>query len=320
MMKNVHIGWGPVGMTKISSNKKNKLKLNANKVSLELGDVFKIIILSDYEELPQWSSSNEKVAKVDQEGNVTVVDYGVAYIIVTSGELKGTCIVTVSKPDLPDEPDEPIVPDTVPVTGVILNRTSLELVLGESAKLIATVLPTNATNKAIIWKSSNEAIAKVNNGLVTSISEGVTTISAITKDGNFAAMCEVYVSDPSTPIDKLDSTKIYYGTIQAPLITSFSELSVEDVVRAVESGTLQNTDLDVLETEITVQNQGDLAVILIPSEEYVAGIVEINGSKHEFDETVTGLNFCANGEIKLGNFQIFGKWMFSPGLLKIYVE
>ena len=202
MMKNVHIGWGPVGMTKISSNKKNKLKLNANKVSLELGNVFKIIILSDYEELPQWSSSNEKVAKVDQEGNVTVVDYGMAYIIVTSGELKGTCIVTVSKPDLPDEPDEPIVPDTVPVTGVILNKTSLELELGESAKLMATVLPTNATNKAIIWKSSNEAIAKVNNGLVTSISEGVTTISAITKDGNFVAMCEVYVSDPSTPIDK----------------------------------------------------------------------------------------------------------------------
>ena len=116
-MRNVHIGWGPVGMTKIVAKDQTKLKLNANNISLEMGESFKIQILSQYESELVWKSSNENVATVDQEGNVTVVGYGVAYITVTSGELKGTCIIKVTKPEepdvpvIPDEPDEPIIPE-----------------------------------------------------------------------------------------------------------------------------------------------------------------------------------------------------------------
>lgn len=116
-MRNVHIGWGPVGMTKIVTKKSTKLNLNANNISLEMGDTFKLSILSEYTETPVYKSSNENVITVDQEGNVSVVGYGTAYITVTSGELKGTCIIKVSKPEepdapvIPDEPDEPIIPE-----------------------------------------------------------------------------------------------------------------------------------------------------------------------------------------------------------------
>jgi len=41
-MRNVHIGWGPVGMTKIVTKDQTKLKLNANNISLEMGESFKI--------------------------------------------------------------------------------------------------------------------------------------------------------------------------------------------------------------------------------------------------------------------------------------
>ena len=117
MMRNVHIGWGPVGMTKIITKKSTKLKLNASNISLEMGATFKLSILSEYTETPVYKSSNENVITVDQEGNVSVVGYGTAYITVTSGELKGTCIIKVSKPEKPDapvipeEPDEPIIPE-----------------------------------------------------------------------------------------------------------------------------------------------------------------------------------------------------------------
>ena len=117
MMRNVHIGWGPVGMTKIITKKSTKLKLNANNISLEMGATFKLSILSEYTETPVYASSNENVIIVDQEGNVSVVGYGTAYITVTSGELKGTCIIKVSKseepdvPVVPEEPDEPIIPE-----------------------------------------------------------------------------------------------------------------------------------------------------------------------------------------------------------------
>ena len=107
-MKNVHIGWGPVGMTKIVTKKSTKLKLNANNISLEMGATFKLSILSEYTETPVYKSSNENVITVDQEGNVSVVGYGTAYITVTSGELKGTCVIKVAKPE---EPDEPVVPE-----------------------------------------------------------------------------------------------------------------------------------------------------------------------------------------------------------------
>jgi hypothetical protein len=114
MMKNVHIGWGPVGMTKIITKKSTKLKLNANNISLEMDATFKLSILSEYTETPVYESSNENVVTVDQEGNVLVVGYGAAYITVTSGELKGTCVIKVAKPDepiIPEEPDVPVTPD-----------------------------------------------------------------------------------------------------------------------------------------------------------------------------------------------------------------
>ena len=105
MMKNVHIGWGPVGMTKIMSKENTKLKLNKNSVTLELGTGFQLLIISEFEETPVWSSSNEAVAIVDQDGNVTVLGYGVAYITVTSGQLKGTCVISVPEPVIPEEPE-----------------------------------------------------------------------------------------------------------------------------------------------------------------------------------------------------------------------
>ena len=114
MMKNVHIGWGPVGMTKIMSKENTKLKLNKTFVTLDLEGSIQLTIVSEYEETPVWSSSNESVAIVDQEGNITVMGYGTAYITVASGNLKGTCVISVPKPEEPEEPvqpDEPIIPD-----------------------------------------------------------------------------------------------------------------------------------------------------------------------------------------------------------------
>lgn len=65
MMKNVHIGWGPVGMSKIGGPSKPKLQLNKINYTGEIGSGFKLEIISKYEEPPVWQSSNENVAVVD---------------------------------------------------------------------------------------------------------------------------------------------------------------------------------------------------------------------------------------------------------------
>lgn len=82
-------------MTKIISRQTKKLQLNKSNHTGILDSVFTLSITSEYEEVPVWQSSNEDVAKVDQNGNVTLVGEGSATITVTSGELVGKCSIEV---------------------------------------------------------------------------------------------------------------------------------------------------------------------------------------------------------------------------------
>ena len=148
-----------------------------------------------------WSSSNESVAKVDDSGKVKAVGSGTATITVESvdnakfdgrpnydaSENTDTCIVTVSGSGSSGGTD-------VLVTGVTLDKTSTTLEVGGTDKLTATITPSNATDKGLIWSSSDESVATVDqNGVVTGVSEGTATITVTTADGNKTAACTVTV-------------------------------------------------------------------------------------------------------------------------------
>ena len=118
-----------------------------------------------------WSSSNEAVATVTN-GKVTAVKEGTATITVTTkdGGHKANCAVTVNKPASTE----------VAVTEVTLSKTSLELTEEATETLTATVKPDNATNQTVTWSSSNENVAKVENGKVTAVSAGSTGTATAT--------------------------------------------------------------------------------------------------------------------------------------------
>ena len=139
-----------------------------------------------------WSSNNNPVATVSTTGEVTAIAVGTATIIVTTedGAKTATCAITV-------------VAATVPVTGVSLNKTTLELLVGNVEQLTATVAPTNATNKTVTWTTSNAAVATVSAGYVTAVAAGSATITVTTTDGNFTATCEVTVPTPASTIGKV---------------------------------------------------------------------------------------------------------------------
>ena len=83
---------------------------------------------------------------------------------------------------------------SVAVTEVRLDKTATTLVEGDTEELMATVMPENATDKGIEWKSDNESVATVSQtGLVTALKDGSATITVITNDGGFRASCEVTV-------------------------------------------------------------------------------------------------------------------------------
>ena len=85
-------------------------------------------------------------------------------------------------------------PQPIKVTGITLNTTSLSLVEDETADLVATISPKDADNRTVIWSSSNGSVAGVNNGKVTALKAGSTTITAKSDDGGFTASCSVTVS------------------------------------------------------------------------------------------------------------------------------
>lgn len=86
-------------------------------------------------------------------------------------------------------------PTEVSVTSVSLNKSTLDIKVGETAALTATINPTNATNKNVTWKSDNTQIATVDTaGKITAIKEGTAKITVKTKDGNYTAICIVTVS------------------------------------------------------------------------------------------------------------------------------
>ena len=96
----------------------------------------------------------------------------------------------------------------VPATGVTLDKTELSLTEGESATLTATVEPENATDKAIVWTSSDNAVATVENGVVTAKSEGTATITAAC--GSAKAECTVTVTAaPASPLSVKVGTAAY---------------------------------------------------------------------------------------------------------------
>ena len=83
------------------------------------------------------------------------------------------------------------------VEGVSVQRDSVDVIVGEPYDLseIMTVLPENASNKDVLWASSDDKIASVNNGIVNGILPGKCTITMTTKDGGYSANCEVTVND-----------------------------------------------------------------------------------------------------------------------------
>ena len=104
--------------------------------------------------------------------------------------------VTVNNTAVVMTPTDPSTgSETVFVTGVALNKTSLELTEGETFTLEATIAPTDATNQNVTWESSKPAVASVDqNGKVTAQAEGEATITVTTNDGSKQATCTVKVN------------------------------------------------------------------------------------------------------------------------------
>ena len=165
---------------------------------------------------------------VIQTPNSTVTVNGIAYDQITSRTAANTCIIpvgvtvnnlkvvqggvqvygTVTQIDLSEQEDNAIISvsgtvssllgeddeEYAPATGVSLNKTSINLNVGATESLTATIAPVGAYSN-LVWSSSNVAVAKISStGVVTAVAAGSATITATTISGGFTATCNVSVN------------------------------------------------------------------------------------------------------------------------------
>jgi len=133
----------------------------------------------------KWISTDEDVATVSNDGVVSFIDGGETYVIVETedGGFKDTCVVQVS---------------TIPVEGIsITTADTLKKNVGEAAVTLAwTITPTDATNKNVKWKSTEENVATVSEiGVVNFIGVGKSYVIVEAVDGGLKDTCVIVVKD-----------------------------------------------------------------------------------------------------------------------------
>lgn len=140
----------------------------------------------------------------------------------------------------------------VKVTGVSLDKVSISLVEGSSYPLVATISPANATNQNVIWSSSKDDIAKVDqNGKVQALKAGTAIITVKTEDGNHEASCEVTVTSLMLKVPS------EYTTIQAAI-----DGAQDGSIIVVSQGTYKETlNLDGKNIEIRSADPQDPTVV-----------------------------------------------------------
>ena len=161
------------------------------------------------EKTVEWSSSDEKVATV-KDGKVTAVAPGTATITVKTvdGSKTATCKVTVEKKG-------------IPVNKVTLNKTTQTLEIGSEVTLVATVSPSNATNKKLTWSSSNSEVATVDqNGKVKAVKAGTSSITVTTEDGGKKATCAVTVNNKAVSTITLNKSSLSLKETQTAQLTA----------------------------------------------------------------------------------------------------
>ena len=127
-----------------------------------------------------WSTSDNSVAVVSG-GVVTAKGLGTAVITAAAGGKSASCAITV-------------IP--TPVLSVSLNKSSVKLLVGEYEQLYVLILPSDATEKTVVWSTLDETVAIVDKaGKIKAIGKGETVIVAQSTDGGKQARCQVVVTN-----------------------------------------------------------------------------------------------------------------------------
>ncbi len=269
--------------------------LDQTLLELEAGDTVQLIATVLPEDAMNknvtWTSDAESFATVDENGLVTAITPGTAVITVTTedGGYTATCEVLI---------ETPVVPETI-----TLDVTEAELDIGDELQLTATVLPEDAVNKTVIWKTSDETVCTVDDtGKVTAVFEGMVTITASTEENDLKAFCVIKVREPVRPTSvtfdnteltvaagytaQITATVLPEDSVNKTLVWTSDEQSVATVdenglvtaiapgVATIRAQALAGTDEVFAECIVTVEEPVPVTGITLSEEEITLSVGE----------------------------------------------
>ncbi len=177
-----------------------------------------------------WDIQPAGVATIDQNGVVTGVAPGTAYVMASAGGVNSDMkTITVNA--------------SVSATGVTLDKSAATVTVGGTTTITATVAPSNASNKKVTWTSSDETKATVDeDGVVTGVAAGTATITATTEDGSFTATCTVTVEAAPVPVETVTITEGASGTLDVGAsLTLHATVAPEDATNKTVAWASKNT-------------------------------------------------------------------------------
>ncbi|MGB5989482.1 MAG: Ig-like domain-containing protein [Marinifilaceae bacterium] len=192
-----------------------KLNLSSETTTIKIGDTpFKLKAFTspaDLEKLGVWTCSDNTVASINQNGEITAIGAGNAKIRFTiSNQLSKICELKV-------------LDNIIEAKGITLSARNTVIEKGDNKSLIASFNSKDVNSKALFWTSSNDDIATVNQfGEITAINSGTTTITVETSN-RYTAKCKVIVPEegfsvPTKMVGKWTGIKMEliskkYGTV-----------------------------------------------------------------------------------------------------------
>ncbi len=172
----VHLSWDDGAVDLTDGTAQARIKATVYPINLENSEI-------------TWESSDEEIAEIDDEGNITATNPGEVTLTANLEAYSKTSRASLAVRQ--------------PVSGIFLPTTTITLYTDGSGRLLeAQVFPENATNRNIIWESKNTKIARVDSsGHVKPVSVGMTEVTATTEDGEFQAKCFVNVVNPTVDVE-----------------------------------------------------------------------------------------------------------------------
>ena len=171
----------------------SSIALDKSSLSLKIGEEYQLNATINpsnaSEKNVNWSSASSSIATV-KNGLVKGISAGETEITASCGGKKAICKVKITP---------------VEVESISLSKSELDLFVGDSKTITATIKPENASDQQITWSSSDSRIATVSKGSITGVKEGIVVITA--KAGSKTADCKVTVKKTGVPVSSITLNK-----------------------------------------------------------------------------------------------------------------